>query len=80
MLHGLTRRACVCAQADICQLGLDQRKVNMLAREYCAATKRKFKPVILSHGMLPGLLQVRHATQIVLSVPSDPALLLSRAS
>ena len=34
----------------------------MLAREYCAATKRKFKPVILSHGMLPGLLQVRHAT------------------
>lgn len=45
-------------QADICQLGQDQRKVNMLAREYCTATKRKFKPVILSHGMLPGLLQV----------------------
>ena len=22
-------------KADICQLGLDQRKVNMLAREYC---------------------------------------------
>ena len=53
----------VYAQADICQLGLDQRKVNMLAREYCAATKRKFKPVILSHGMLPGLLQVRHAAE-----------------
>jgi hypothetical protein len=45
-------------QADICQLGLDQRKVNMLAREYCDATKRRFKPVILSHRMMPGLLEV----------------------
>jgi len=36
-------------KADICQLGLDQRKVNMLAREYCDITKRKFKPIILSH-------------------------------
>lgn len=42
-------------QADICQLGNDQRKVNMLAREYCEATKRKLKPVIVSHSMLPGL-------------------------
>ena len=48
-------------QADICQLGLDQRKVNMLAREYCddCRPKRKLKPIILSHEMLPGLLQVR---------------------
>ncbi|KAI8472552.1 MAG: hypothetical protein J3K34DRAFT_413463 [Monoraphidium minutum] len=44
-------------KADICQLGMDQRKVNMLAREYCDATKRKFKPVILSHRMMPGLLE-----------------------
>lgn len=44
-------------KADICQLGMDQRKVNVLAREYCDATKRKLKPVILSHAMLPGLLQ-----------------------
>ena len=36
-------------QADICQLGMDQRKVNMLAREYCDAIKRKNKPIILSH-------------------------------
>jgi tyrosyl-tRNA synthetase len=43
--------------ADICQLGTDQRKVNMLAREYCDAVKRKFKPVILSHPMLMGLKQ-----------------------
>ncbi len=30
---------------------MDQRKVNMLAREYCdlLKPKRKFKPVILSH-------------------------------
>uniref|UniRef100_A0A804I0X4 tyrosine--tRNA ligase n=1 Tax=Musa acuminata subsp. malaccensis TaxID=214687 RepID=A0A804I0X4_MUSAM len=26
---------------DICQLGMDQRKVNVLAREYCDAIKRK---------------------------------------
>ena len=30
---------------------MDQRKVNMLAREYCDAAepKIKFKPIILSH-------------------------------
>uniref|UniRef100_A0A0D6QRW4 tyrosine--tRNA ligase n=1 Tax=Araucaria cunninghamii TaxID=56994 RepID=A0A0D6QRW4_ARACU len=44
-------------KADICQLGMDQRKVNMLAREFCDDTKRKFKPIILSHHMLPGLQQ-----------------------
>uniref|UniRef100_A0A7S4MY38 tyrosine--tRNA ligase n=2 Tax=Odontella aurita TaxID=265563 RepID=A0A7S4MY38_9STRA len=42
-------------RADICQLGVDQRKVNMLAREYCDAAKIKRKPVILSHHMLYGL-------------------------
>ncbi|KAG5505193.1 hypothetical protein JIQ42_04381 [Leishmania sp. Namibia] len=44
-------------KADICQLGLDQRKVNMLAREYCDLIGRKLKPVILSHHMLAGLKQ-----------------------
>lgn len=44
-------------KADICQLGMDQRKVNMLAREYCDAIKRKNKPVVLSHPMLMGLKQ-----------------------
>jgi len=39
---------------DICQLGLDQRKANMLARDY--ASKKGLKPpVILSHHMLLGL-------------------------
>jgi tyrosyl-tRNA synthetase len=42
-------------KADICQLGVDQRKVNMLAREYCDAAGRKHKPIILSHHMLYGL-------------------------
>lgn len=38
-------------KADICQLGMDQRKVNMLAREYCDLVKPKIKlkPIILSH-------------------------------
>ncbi|KAF5832012.1 tyrosyl-tRNA synthetase like-protein [Dunaliella salina] len=44
-------------RADICQLGMDQRKVNMLAREYCDDIKRKNKPIILSHRMMPGLLE-----------------------
>ena len=49
---------------NVCSLGLDQRKVNMLAREYCdkvnhankkSKNKRLLKPVILSHHMLLGL-------------------------
>lgn len=39
---------------DVCQLGVDQRKVNMLAREY-AKSSGKRKPIILSHHMLAGL-------------------------
>tara|TARA_Y100000310_G_scaffold343217_1_gene449845 strand:+ start:5506 stop:6579 length:1074 start_codon:yes stop_codon:yes gene_type:complete len=41
-------------KADITQLGMDQRKVNVLAREI--APKLKFqKPVVISHHMLMGL-------------------------
>ncbi len=40
--------------ADVCQLGLDQRKVNMLAREV-ASKLDKPKPISLSHHMLMGL-------------------------
>ena len=36
---------------DICSLGLDQRKVNTLAIEYCNATKRKFKLLYSSSFM-----------------------------
>lgn len=39
---------------DVCQLGLDQRKVNMLAREYADASGLP-KPAVLSHPMCPGL-------------------------
>jgi len=39
---------------DICQLGMDQRKVNMLARETGPALGY-WKPVIVSHHMLMGL-------------------------
>lgn len=40
--------------ADICQLGLDQRRANMLARDVAEKMKWK-KPVIVSHHMLMGL-------------------------
>ncbi len=44
-------------KAHICQLGMDQRKVNMLAREYCDMRRPKIKnkPIILSHHMIKGL-------------------------
>lgn len=43
--------------ADLCQLGMDQRKINVLAREYCELRKIPRSPVVLSHRMLPGLLE-----------------------
>lgn len=39
---------------DICQLGMDQRKVNMLAREIAEELGRK-KPVAVHHHLLMGL-------------------------
>ncbi len=46
--------------AHICQMGMDQRKVNMLAREYvalkdCHKLACRLPPIILSHHMLQGL-------------------------
>jgi tyrosyl-tRNA synthetase len=43
-------------KADICQLGMDQRKVNVLAREL-GPSLGFWKPVIVSHHMLMGLTQ-----------------------
>lgn len=40
---------------DICSLGMDQRKVNVYALEYCTKSRRRFKPIIVSHPMLMGL-------------------------
>ena len=42
-------------KADICQQGVHQQKVNMLARKYCDHVKGKRTPIILSHHMLYGL-------------------------
>ena len=42
--------------ADICQLGMDQRKVNMLAREVAKRLDRP-KPVAIHHHMLIGLIK-----------------------
>jgi tyrosyl-tRNA synthetase len=50
-------------RADICQLGMDQRKVNMLAREYHEhlfhpknpIIRYRPKPIIISHHMIMGL-------------------------
>ncbi len=39
---------------DICQLGMDQRKVNMLARELGPKLYNS-KPIVISHHMVPGL-------------------------
>src|SRR3989344_4688035 len=41
-------------KADICQLGMDQRKVNVLAREL-GEKLGFYKPIIVSHHMLMGL-------------------------
>jgi tyrosyl-tRNA synthetase len=40
---------------DICQLGDDQRKVNMLAYEYASGAKDCRQPIVLGNIMIPGL-------------------------
>jgi len=45
--------------AKICQLGMDQRKVNMLAREI-GPSLGFWKPVVVSHHMLMGLLKPQY--------------------
>ncbi|WP_371805829.1 tyrosine--tRNA ligase [Candidatus Lokiarchaeum ossiferum] len=44
-------------KADICQLGLDQRKVNMLAREVARSVGYRHKPSAIHHHMLMGLVK-----------------------
>ncbi len=50
--------------ADITQLGMDQRKVNVLAREI-GEKLGYWKPVVVSHHMLMGLQQQKMNTQDV---------------
>lgn len=40
-------------QADICQMGMDQMEVNVIAREYCDKMERGNKPIILSQRCAP---------------------------
>ena len=40
---------------DVCQLGVDQRTVNMLALEMVEPNRDK--PIIVSHGMVSGLIE-----------------------
>ena len=44
-------------KSGITSLGMDQRKVNMLAREYSDEVKLSHKPIIVSHHMLKSLVQ-----------------------
>ena len=56
---------------DACQLGLDQRKVNVHYREY--AKKRELpQPVILSHHMLMSLRQTDGSAEAKKMSKSDP--------
>lgn len=51
-------------KANITQLGMDQRKLNMLAREV-GPQLGFWKPVIVSHHMLMGLSKAPHSTEAV---------------
>ncbi|MBI2133232.1 tyrosine--tRNA ligase [Candidatus Woesearchaeota archaeon] len=56
-------------KADICQLGMDQRKVNMLAREI--GPKIGFwKPIVVTHHMLMGLTEPKSG----ISDPTERAI------
>ncbi|KAK1938598.1 putative tyrosyl-tRNA synthetase [Babesia divergens] len=55
--------------ADICQLGLDQRKINMLAREYCDLKNMEARPIIMSHHMMPSL--VHQGGKMSKSIPNS---------
>ncbi|HLD86836.1 MAG TPA: tyrosine--tRNA ligase, partial [Candidatus Nanoarchaeia archaeon] len=63
-------------KADICQLGMDQRKVNMLAREI-GPSIGYWKPVIISHHMLMGLGQPETVKdeKIVLEIGQEEPIL-----
>ncbi len=62
---------------DICQLGMDQRKVNMLAREIAEKTGWK-KPIIVSHHMLLGLKQPN--LKDIKKIDKDQIMMLTKMS
>ena len=56
-------------KANITSLGMDQRKVNMLAREYSDDVKITHKPIIFSHHMLKSL--VKGVEKMSKSIPDS---------
>ncbi len=60
-------------KANITQLGMDQRKVNMLAREV-GPMLGFWKPVVVSHHMLMGLSKAPHTTASVVQGPTESAI------
>ena len=56
-------------KANITSLGMDQRKVNVLAREYSDDVKISHKPIIVSHHMLKSL--VKGVEKMSKSVPDS---------
>ena len=56
-------------KANITSLGMDQRKVNMLAREYSDDVKITHKPIIVSHHMLKSL--VKGVEKMSKSIPDS---------
>lgn len=59
--------------AKITQLGMDQRKLNMLAREV-GPILGYWKPVVVSHHMLMGLSKPPNSTEAVKSMASESAI------
>ncbi|MBI5126855.1 tyrosine--tRNA ligase [Candidatus Roizmanbacteria bacterium] len=60
-------------KANITQLGMDQRKVNMLAREV-GPILGFWKPVVVSHHMLMGLSKAPGTTEAVVQGSSESAI------
>ena len=66
MITMITHTYNIFLKADICQLGVDQRKVNMLAREYCDAAGRK-----LSHAANRSTFEIKHTYLIIFGKKYD---------
>ena len=56
-------------KSGITSLGMDQRKVNMLAREYCDEINKTNKPIVVSHHMLKSL--VKGVEKMSKSIPDS---------
>ena len=65
-------------KSGITSLGMDQRKVNVLAREYCDDVKLKNKPIIVSHHMLKALL--KDVEKMSKSIPDSAIFMEDSAS